>query len=135
MPFGRFLRFLFGTEPNKGTNRMTQERGQEGNATLEERKLLEVVEMFDSVTLTLSELVQDIQTGKGAPPRQIKAQLADLQSAYFSIKKAEEAFHDKTGHIQRAGDIDFEAVRDSIGSKLDKLRNAKAAEQVSQESD
>lgn len=104
---------------------MTQERSHQAEASLERRKLDEVIEMFDSVTETLAELVHDMQSGKPVPPRQIRAQIADLQSAYFSIKKAEEAFHDKTGNVQREGDIDFDAIRSEIGRRLDKLRAAR----------
>lgn len=111
---------------------MRKERGQTSEASLERRKLDEVIEMFDSVTETLAELVQDMQSGKTVPAKQVRAHMADLQSAYFSIKKAEEAFHDKTGNVQRDGDIDFEAVRDEIGRKLDKLRAARDAEGISQ---
>ena len=110
---------------------MTQERSHQAEASLERRKLDEVIEMFDSVTETLAELVHDMQSGKPVPPRQIRAQIADLQSAYFSIKKAEEAFHDKTGNVQREGDIAFEAIRTEIGRRLDKPRAARDAERLS----
>ncbi|WP_438987203.1 hypothetical protein [Marivivens donghaensis] len=95
-------------------------------------RLSEVSEVYDSTLKLLHELIAEAEVGNTDAPKKATAQLAVLQEMFVRVRKAEEAFHDKYKEGPENGEIDFDAVRVSLGFRLDRIRNAHRADAVSE---
>lgn len=65
----------------------------------------------------------DFATGK-----KILAKLGELQTAHLMMLRAEEAFHDKFSPSASDEGVNHDDVRDEIGRRLDRIRDARDAE-------
>jgi len=92
--------------------------------------------LFRSITSGISQQVQFLK-GKltTEDAADLKAEIAKLESTHLTLAKAEEAFHEKTKDADIDDGPDYEAIRDKIGSALDRIRSNTDPESVSRESD
>jgi phage protein D len=101
---------------------MIQDRSDQTASPTAEEAYKEAAGHFRRVSDTLQGIEKLIRSGEPDLASKILVQIQLLDKAFFTLKTAEEAFHATYGRAFRAGDFDLEAARDSIGSKLDRLR-------------
>ncbi|WP_242494290.1 hypothetical protein [Loktanella sp. IMCC34160] len=109
----------------------TQERGRNGEVAEAERKLGEILNVLTSAQTVLAAQITAIEQTEATKTTEVRQALRSLHELYLNFRAAEEKFHEKYGSGLRAGDIDFDAVRAQIGSRLDSLRRARSAGEVS----
>ena len=80
--------------------------------------------LFTSISNKLDEMMMQFGTSKGGPPKDFNIKLSELQSAHVSLNKAYEVFHEKFAGTAPGDTADFDAIRDDIGRKLDRIRAA-----------
>ena len=101
---------------------------KQDEVSLAEQKLAEVVEVYGSVSSTLRVLIARIDKGDPTVPKKVSSQLQLLQELFVKIKKSEEVLHEKFGKGGGSEELDLEAIRHTIGGRLDRLRAAKDTE-------
>ena len=127
-------RFSFGLDDGgaqiTGNHRMTYKKTGEETLVGVQTDLERAKTVFDGVLDVIFLLMEDAAGGKTDAAKLTLMKLSDLQRAYLGVKEAERAFNDKTGNLNN-GDIDFDALRDEIGGRLDRLRAARGANSLS----
>jgi hypothetical protein len=101
---------------------MIEDRSDQTASPTAEQAYKEAAAHFRRVSDTLQGIEKLIRAGEPDLASKIVTQIQLLDKAFFTLKSAEEAFHATYGRAFRAGDFDLEAARNSIGSKLDRLR-------------
>ncbi len=97
----------------------------------EEHRLLEMESVFLSARRLVGDLIAAVEAGEAEALRDLPASLSTLHKLYISVTEAEVRFNDKFGRSQDQDAIDFDAIRDQIGSRLDRLRDAGTTSDVS----
>ncbi|WP_333713735.1 hypothetical protein [Yoonia sp.] len=111
---------------------MTDEtRGAGGPVSDEEARLRELRVLTGDMRVLLQDMVQAARDDPAAvKPADLIRKLGELHSAHLKVLEKEEAFHARLG--KDGGEpIDYDAIRASIGRKLDRIRAARDAEGVS----
>lgn len=87
--------------------------------------------LFHSIAVTLAEQLQALRTGEEGDLKAIRTKQMELQTALIHCNTIERTFHDRfnAGHDDTS--IDFDAARDEIGRRLDRLRAARDPDGVS----
>lgn len=80
--------------------------------------------LFTSISNKLDEMMVQFGTSKGGPPKDFNIKLSELQSVHASLNKAYEVFHEKFAGTSPDDNTNFDAIRDDIGRKLDRIRAA-----------
>ena len=88
------------------------------------KRVSEILRLFASVRRKLEQAVAEIGAPQSSTPKAIISKLSELQTAHISALKAEEAFHDAFASQSQADSIDFDAIRDDLGRRLDRIRAA-----------
>jgi hypothetical protein len=101
--------------------------GQSGVIDDQQERLDRIRSLYDSILRTFDALLLQAEAGNFAMGKLSIVKIAELQTLFVSLIKAQETYDEKIGRTERQGDIDFDAIRDTIGRKLDKLRAAGAA--------
>jgi hypothetical protein len=87
-------------------------------------ELAEVQGVFRSTRSLMANLIEELSTPGAEIPKALKDKIFTYLAAYLQVLKAKEMLNDKIGRTERDGDIDFDAMRAEIRSRLDKLRLA-----------
>lgn len=98
-------------------------------------RVVVVKRLFDRMSVTLDLMLSDFETSKDSSPKTILSKIIELQSVHFAVLKAQEAFLEKSNSSEDDPKDDREKIRSDIGGKLDRIRNAIAAEGVSKKSE
>lgn len=87
-----------------------------------EQRVRQMQVLFRGVCNTLSAMIaaEDELTPKEL--RYLNAKLSELETLHTSLSKAEEAFHEKCRANGSVAKPDYDAIRDQIGSALDRIR-------------
>jgi len=96
-------------------------------------RVAEIKAQFRSIAVTLRQLVADLDTPEGRSSKTVVSKLMELQTSHLAVIKAEEAFHEKFKSVAPESGPDLEQTRIDIGRKLDRLRAAMAAEDISKD--
>lgn len=91
--------------------------------------------LFHRMSVTLDLMMTEFETSKTGSPKPILSKIIELQSLHFAVLKAQEAFLEKINPSENSPENDHEKLRVDIGGKLDRIRDAIAAEGVSEESE
>lgn len=98
-----------------------------GQKETAQARIDEVRQVYQSAGRALQHLIQRAEDGDAESAKKITTQIGVLTELFARLRKAEDAFEDKFGEGIEDGDIDFDAIRLSIGRKLDRIRNARGA--------
>lgn len=88
--------------------------------------------LFHRMSVTLDQMLTEFEASRDVSPKPILSKIIELQSVHFAVLKAQEAFLEKTNSSEDRPENDREKIRSDIGGKLDRIRDAIAAEGVSQ---
>lgn len=81
--------------------------------------------LFHNIAATLTEQLRALSAEGQGDLKAIRAKQAELQTALIHCNTIERTFHDKFRDGPGDGAIDFDAARDEIGRRLDRLRAAR----------
>jgi hypothetical protein len=104
--------------------------GEEDEAT----RAAVLARLFHRMSVTLDLMMTEFETSKDVSPKPILSKIIELQSVHFAVLKAQEAFLEKFHSNEDTPENDREKIRSDIGGKLDRIRDAIAAENVSEKS-
>lgn len=88
--------------------------------------------LFLRISRVLEQMIAATEADNEYPPKLLVTKLVELQSVHFAVLKAQEAFLEKSTHTTETPEKDHDKIRSAIGSKLDRIRSALAAEEVSE---
>ena len=104
--------------------------GEEDEAT----RAAVLARLFHGMSVSLDLMMTELETSKDVSPKPILSKIIELQSVNFAVLKAQEAFLEKSHYNEDTPENDWEKIRSDIGGKLDRIRDAIAAENVSEKS-
>ncbi|WP_394152581.1 hypothetical protein [Loktanella salsilacus] len=87
-------------------------------------RVRELAGFYAALKATFLEQLDQIGSPGALPSKAHAAKLAELQATHVHLLKAEEQFIEKFGQGTDDADIDFDAIRDDIGRRLDRIRAA-----------
>ncbi|WP_386681396.1 hypothetical protein [Loktanella sp. R86503] len=87
-------------------------------------RVRELAGFYAALKATFLEQLDQIGGQSALPSKAHAAKLAELQATHVHLLKAEEQFIEKFGQGTDDADIDFDAIRDDIGRRLDRIRAA-----------
>lgn len=102
-------------------------KNSEPDAETASQKLAEMEAVYASARKMVGDLIRSIESG-GEGLKDLTSSLATLHKIFVAVTEAEEKFNDRFGSIERPGDIDFDAIKDEVGRRLDRLRDAAGPE-------
>ena len=91
-------------------------------------RVAEIDRLTADIRARLEEMVADLKEVTGPNLKAINAKLDLLHAAHFKVLAAEDAFHAKLGTDPDADAVDYDAVRDQVGCRLDRIRQSLLAE-------
>jgi len=98
----------------------------------ESSRVAVIARLFQRMSFTLDLMMTEFETSKDVSAKPILSKIIELQSVHFAVLKAQEAFLEKINSSENSPENDREKIRSDIGGKLDRIRDAIAAEGVSQ---
>ncbi|OUD10689.1 hypothetical protein BVC71_04170 [Marivivens niveibacter] len=102
---------------------MTGQNTQQHTAA--QAKVDDLRQVYQSAGRVLHGLIIRAEEGDADSAKKLTNQIGVLTELFARLRKAEDAFEDKFGEGTRDGDIDFDAVRLSIGRRLDRIRHSR----------
>lgn len=108
---------------------MTEQK-ERGGADPDEAtaRVAELRKLYHRTKATFDQMLDALGTAGEGTPKAVLAKMSELESVHLKLLHAEEAFHAKQKESDRTDQIDFGAIRSEIGSALDRIRKALAAE-------
>lgn len=88
--------------------------------------------LFQRMSTVLDLLIDGCEANNDFSPKLLVSKLLELQSVHFAVLKAQEAFLEKQTPTQDDTSANSDDLRNDIGGKLDRIRDAIAAEEVSE---
>jgi hypothetical protein len=91
-------------------------------------RVAEIDALSLSIRDLLGQMIAAFKDGTVTDPKDIVKKLSELQAAHLKVLSAEDAYHAKIGTDPDADAIDYDAVRDQVGCRLDRIRQSLVAE-------
>ena len=87
-----------------------------------EARRIEIEELFEQMKARVRQMIKDMATPAGEPPKKVLAKLDELQTAHLKALAAEQA---ALAHLEEGQDfeeINYDALRSDIGREIDRIR-------------
>ncbi|MEL6572286.1 MAG: hypothetical protein AAFQ64_11535 [Pseudomonadota bacterium] len=113
---------------------MTQETdpqlfcGPEEAAAQARDRLKEIGALFADMRALMELWLADPGPADKTTANKMLTKMGELQTAHLMMLRTEEAFYDKFSDHTAATAIDYDAIRDDIGRRLDHIRSTRDAE-------
>ena len=101
--------------------------GPEQAAALSRQRMIQISALFDDMKALMEEWLADPGQADKTTATKMRAKLGDMQAAHVMLLREEEAFYEKFSQRAAEDAIDYDAIRDDIGRRLDWIRAAKDA--------
>lgn len=88
--------------------------------------------LFHRMSAVMDMMIDGFEANNDFSPKLLVSKLLELQSVHFAVLKAQEAFLEKQIPMQDDQSASSDDLRSDIGGKLDRIRDAIAAEGVSE---